>query len=277
MSEENSAAAPEAADEFDSAFAEFAGAKDEPPVEAAHDAPVAEQQAEEKKEEVAAEAKPEEQPAAPVEQKVDWEHRFRSEVGRQAALQRKIQELESQVTSLKQQPAETPDKPQVSQQMARLMEDFPEIAEAMQAELDARTEAIRGEFRQHVEPLKEVEQQRAIAKEELSVKEVYPDFVETVRTQDFLDWFQRQPAAVQALAGSSRASDAIAMLDYYTGGKRATPQANADVQEIREKRQQALLRNVNVRNSAPPPVGDSPDDFENAFAYYAKKAERQRA
>ena len=83
---------------------------------------------------------------------------------------------------------------------------------------------------------------------------------------------------MQSLAGSKDPQDAIAMLDYFTGGKRgAPPQADPQIQEIKARREQALQRNVTVRNTSAPQIADAPDDFDSAFAYFAKKRERDRA
>lgn len=43
----------------------------------------------------------------------------------------------------------------------------------------------------------------------------YPRWVETVRSKEFSDWQDRQPASVQSLAHSPKAKDAILMLDLY--------------------------------------------------------------
>lgn len=196
-----------------------------------------------------------------------WEHKFKSEIGRQTALQRKVQELETQLRS---QPQTQQAQRQYSQRMAQLMEDYPEIAGALQEELDSVVGSVREEVRQIAEPLKQQEQQRRYQAEEAQVRERYPDFVEVVNTPEFLDWFQSQPSAVQALAASQEANDAIAVMDYFTASRRQQA-ANPEVQNIQAKRQQALQRNVSVRNTAPAPVADAPDDFESAFKYFARK------
>lgn len=283
MADENNAAATEAADEFEAAFSEFAGVRDEGTEVVANDEPPADEpaaepdaQAEELKQDVAPKA--EEAPAGSTEQqKVDWEHRFKSEVGRQAAYQRQIAELKQQLEAVKKGAPESKPARQATKQMERLMEDFPDIAEATQAEIAARVEEIRAELQQSLAPVKEAEQQRTVQREELSVKEAYPTYTEIVNTTEFFDWYSRQPEAVQALARSSKAGDAIAMLDYYTGGKRTASADTSAVQEIKEKRQQALQRNVSVRSTAPAPVGDAPDDFESAFAHFSAKREKRRA
>lgn len=271
-------AAPVAAEDqsFEEAFAEFSQSE----------APVAEPEQQVPDQDPAAGAEAEAVTGDPLTQQVgesdqdfasrltaaeaaakDWEHKFKSEVGRQTALQRKVQELETQLRS---QPQTQQAQRQYSQRMQHLMEDFPEIATALQEELDSVVGSVREEVRKISEPLKQQEQQRQYLAEEAAVREKYPDFAEVVNTPEFLDWFQAQPDAVQALAASPAARDAIAVMDYFSAGRRPVA-ANQEVQNIQARRQQSQQRHVSVRNSAPAPIADSPDDFESAFNYFARK------
>lgn len=275
MTMENEAAVSEetAAEDqsFEEAFAEFSRPdplasepvpdQDEPPQE---DEPKEEPKVEEPQTDVAAKLAAAEQAAR------DWEHRFKSEVGRQTALQRKVGELEAQ---LKERPQSQQAQRQYSDRMQALMQDFPEIATALQEELETQLAAVRNEVRQAVEPMKQQEEQRRYQAEEARVKEKYPDFAETVNSREFLDWFQTQPEAVRSLAASPFANDTLAVLDYYSA-TRPRPVENAEVQQIAQRRQQSLERNVSVRNSAPAPIADAPDDFEAAFNHYSRQRER---
>ena len=279
MQEQVVEAAQEAADDdvFAQAFAEFAAGREEPDVQEEPDeqeptAPEAEpqsddpltQQAGESNEDFTARLNAAEKAAT------EWEHKFKSEVGRQTALQRKVQELEAQ---LQAQPQNQQAQKQYSQRMKGLMDDYPEIAEALQAELEESLAAVRAEVQAAVAPMKKQEEQRRYEAEEQTVKARYPDFVDVVNSKEFLDWFNEQPDAVQALAASPNARDAIAVMDYFSANRRPVA-ANPEVQNIQAKRQQALERHVAVRNSAPAPVADGPDDFEAAFAHFARKRSR---
>jgi hypothetical protein len=263
-------AAQEAAEDqsFDEAFAEFAAGREEPDVQEEPDeqeptAPEAEpqsddpltQQAGESNEDFTARLNAAEKAAT------EWEHKFKSEVGRQTALQRKVQELEAQ---LQAQPQNQQAQKQYSQRMKGLMDDYPEIAEALQAELEESLAAVRAEVQAAVAPMKKQEEQRRYEAEEQTVKARYPDFVDVVNSKEFLDWFNEQPDAVQALAASPNARDAIAVMDYFSANRRPVA-ANPEVQNIQAKRQQALEKHVSIRNSAAAPVADGPDDFEAFF------------
>lgn len=273
MTMETEAATAAEDQSFEDAFAEFSGASTAPD----QDETQAEetQQAEEQTE----------QPEA-IEQKVGesdkdfetrlraaeeaaatWEHKFKSEVGRQTALQRKVGELEAQ---LKERPQSQQAQRQYSERMQGLMSDFPEIAQALQEELETQLATVREEVQQAVAPMKQQEEQRQYAAEEQQVIAKYPEFAQTVNTREFLEWFQDQPEAVQALAASPKARDAIAVMDYYSANRRQVA-ANPEVQNIMAKRNASLERNVAVRNTAPAPVADGPDDFDAAFAHFARK------
>lgn len=200
----------------------------------------------------------------------DWEHRYRSDLGRQAALQKKVRELEAKLQDSGQRAGET--RAEHSERMQHLMQDYPEIAEALQDELDRRL----GGVKESLTPVFEEQQQRARQSAEKAVEEVHPDYRETVQSPQFIDWFSSQPDSVKQMAASEDPQDAIAVLNFYNAMNGVQPpQSNPAVKEIREKRSQALQRNVAVRNTAPAPVGDAPDDFESAFKFYAKRKERE--
>lgn len=280
MTMETEAATAAEDQSFEDAFAEFSGARDVPD----QDEPSTTET------EVVVEKEQTEQPEA-TEQKVGesdsdyekrlqaaeeaaktWEHKFKSEVGRQTALQRKVGELEAQ---LKERPQSPQAQRQYSERMQGLMNDFPEIAQALQEELETQLATVREEVQQAVAPMKQQEEQRQYAAEEQQVVAKYPEFVQTVNSREFLEWFQDQPDAVQALAASPKAKDAIAVIDYYSASRRQVA-ANPEVQNIMAKRNASLERNVSVKNSAPAPVNDGPDDFESAFAHFARKRNQTR-
>lgn len=199
----------------------------------------------------------------------DFEHRFKSEVGRQTAYQRQIQELRQQ---LQNPPAQAGQQRELSARMKAIADDFPELATAFQEELQDAVGRVRSEVDQHLQPIRQREQEAYLRSEESRVREAYPDFTDTVRSTEFQTWFSQQPEAVRSLAGSPLAQDALAVLDYYTGGQRFQQQAGSSpVKDVQARRQSALQKHTSVRSSAPAPVTDAPDDFESAFNYYAKR------
>lgn len=277
---EQSAADPAAeSDEFDQAFKEFAGQDDDAPEGAAQDdAPEPEAPADAPEPKREANQPTVESLMAELEATrkaaQDFEHRFKSEVGRQTAYQRQIQELKAQLQSLPQQAATQAQQKRLSDRMAKIAEDFPELAEVLQEELNSVVSSVRQELDQNLQPIRQREQETYYQMEEQRVAQTYPDFAEVVRSTDFQRWFSEQPEAVRQLASSPYAQDAIAVLDYYTGGARFKQQQaepNPAVNQVQARRQAAMERNVSVKNSAPAPVSDAPDDFESAFNFYARR------
>lgn len=268
-----------AEDEFEQAFKEFASADreqdDTPDTDGApeQDAPATESEGGEvgaapaQKELSAEELKQQLEEARKAAQ--DFEHRFKSEVGRQSAYQRQIQELKAQLSN--NPPQTQAQQRRLSERMAKIAEDFPELAQAFQEELSEAIGQVRQEVDQHLQPIRQKEQESYYRLEEDRVREAYPDFQDVVRSTEFQTWFQQQPEAVRSLAASPMAQDAIAVLDYYTGGTRFKQEPNPQVRSVQAKRQAAMERHTSVRNTAPAPVTDAPDDFESAFNYYAKR------
>jgi len=297
MSEENLAAESAADDsEFNAAFAEFAGGSEEPTEsgeveESGNDDSGYETEAEVQDEtatqdEVNGDSESLIQQAGESDQDFaarfeaaekaakTWEHKYKSEVGRQTALQRQVNELKAQLQS---QPESKQAQRQYSARMQKLMDEFPEIGEAFNGELQEQLAAVRNEVSQFVEPMRQQEQERIYQQEEARVKELYPDFAEIVKTPQFSDWFNAQPEAVKSLAASPYANDAVAVMDYYSAySSRHQAAVNPVVQQVQAKRNEALQRHVSVRNTAPSPVNDGPDSFESAFEYYSRKKERAR-
>ena len=273
-------AALEAADEgteFEQAFAEFSSGEQEE---------VTEQETPEETQEPESEAQPvaEESDYERLKRELeetrkaaqDYEHRFKSEVGRQTAYQRQIQDLKAQIQAAPNQTQA--QRKQLSSRMTELMGDYPEIAEAVSDEISEAIRATRDEISSQLRPFHEREKQAAYQTQEAAVKAAYPDFEQIAGSTEFANWFANQPQSVRSLAGSRDPQEAIAVLDYFTGGARfktTEPQGNSQVQQIKEQRQATLQRNQSVRNTAPPPVGDSADDFESAFQYFANKAKRR--
>ena len=271
-------AAPEAAaDEFEQAFAEFAGGSSDTEAPQTEEAPEQEAPATEPE---GSEADPAGMAPEPTVDDLkrqleetrraaqDFEHRFKSEVGRQTAYQRQIHELKQQLQSPPQTQAQ---QRRLSERMTKIAEEFPELAQAFQEELSEAIGQVRQEVDQHLQPIRQKEQESYYQLEEGRVREAYPDFNGVVRSTEFQTWFAQQPEAVRSLAASPLAQDAIAVLDYYTGGKRFQKEPNAKVQQVQARRQEALQRHTSVRNTAPAPVTDAPDDFESAFNFYAKR------
>lgn len=110
--------------------------------------------------------------------------------------------------------------------MARLKNDYPEFAEAMESALNERLSAIEQRIAQQPAPAAgvtpdEISRLRA----EMSVEIRHPGWQSVVQQPVFRGWLERQAREVQMLAASESPQDAVRLLDLYNeGGKSAAEQ-----------------------------------------------------
>lgn len=193
------------------------------------------------------------------------EHRAQSDAGRQAALQRRVAELTQQLDS---RPAS-----QASDDLAPLKESYPEVAETVQSALrnveqrvDAAVNTRMQALDAELAPIRQNEYRRAAAEQMSAVDREIPGWRDTVRTDNFKQWLGGQHPAVQALAGSATANDAITALRLYQS---AAPSA-ADINTQRRNAvQQAAV--IPASNRAAPSRPQAPDDFDAAWDFYDRK------
>lgn len=160
--------------------------------------------------------------------------------------------------------AEAPEK------WKRLKADFPDWGEAveefMAAQIGAAKKqqqpafdatAFRSELVKDIAPLLEE------AKEAAKIEVRHTDWEDTVKTDEFKSWFKTQPEQLRQLAGSSKAKDAIQLLDAFVAhrkGQSAAPARRAD----QNKRLEAAIP-VRGSGANSGPVIDEGDAFESGF------------
>lgn len=201
---------------------------------------------------------------------INWEHMYKSDQGRQSALQTKLAESERIIQELRsgqpsQKPAEIPNE-----QWEELKTDYPEIAAGIEAKFgdmaknhQAEIEALKGQ----ISPIQQEAQAQYEKSQIDALLKDFPDYVETIRTLEFDQWIVAQPKAVQALMASDEAVDASYLLSSF-----AQSQQNTQPQEqspLREKRKQQLAdaETLSGRNTQKQAVDE--DDFDAAFNEFA--------
>jgi hypothetical protein len=252
-------------EEFEQGFADAVNGEPEVQTEEpVAEEPIAEEPiAEESEEPIAEEPVAEE----PVEYEnvqarvVEVEYQADSDSGRVSALSRKLYETrQGMPTPLAEgSPEPTFDK------WNTLKEEYPDIAGGTAeklGELEARVERM---VEDRLAPIREMEEQRYIDSQVAQVKGAYPDWQDTVHSDDFSGWLGKQPLKVQDLKGSMESEDYIYLLKCYNADK------SEQVEEIRSSRASTLKSNVAVPKRGPSRPPGPPDDFESAFAYYAQK------
>lgn len=107
--------------------------------------------------------------------------------------------------------------------MEALKRDYPEFADAMEAALSERLQALEERIAQQApvqQPsigAEDIERLRA----EMAVEIRHPGWQDRVRTTEFVGWLQRQPREVQMLAASESPQDAVRLLDLHDEATRS--------------------------------------------------------
>lgn len=214
-----------------------------------------------------------------------WQHRYQSDLGRQAALQRKIQELQNENQALQKQSRQSagqaegdnPDGSGMSDaEWENLKQDFPEIAKGIEQQLGAmqsRYEQRISQLEQQLSPIQAQAEQQAYRAQAQALEAQHPDWREVVQTPDFHAWLREQPPAVQQLTNSEEAADAAFLLQSYKLSQgQAAPQAN---QGLQQRRQRQLQSARTVPNRGGRQRSAIPDDDEDAlFDYFADRADQ---
>lgn len=294
----------DADDDFDAAFAEFAGGERDAEPDTSGDFEGGEEEGPED------EAPPgdgeedhgaggggdlEARLKALEEENQRLKHSDSSQRGRLGAYQRQINELQRQMQSRQppgqaQQPdqhgGQSPGSDDQQKQAAAeamgledweaLKEDWPDMARALEARLEAdrqeraRLEREVAELRSTVQPIQQQAQEEHLRAQEDALTARHPDWREVVAAPAFAEWLNQQPESLQSLASSEDAAEAAALLDMYR--VQAGPPAQAGSREgTPDKRQQRLAAAQTVGRRGAPRQGAVDDDFDAAFDHYAAK------
>lgn len=225
-----------------------------------------------------------------------------SQRGRVGAYQRQINELKRQLDQDSrptqqggpggQQPRE-PSRTEEAQQEAdqkqamadavgsedweSLKQDFPDIARALEARLDAdrqeRTQLQQevAELRSTVQPIQQQAHEQYLDSQMRALEARHSDWQEVVNAPAFQQWLQQQPPSIQTLMESDDAAEAAALLDFYKNVSPATGSDSAQADAQREKRQQRLAGAMTPQRRGAARRDAVPDDWEGQFNHFAKQ------
>lgn len=228
------------------------------------------------------------EPDAPTELeslRADYEklqHKYRSDDGRIAALQRQVSELQKVNNTLSQSvdakasaPKGTPDlNPE------QIVEDL-YSGDEKRAKTAVETLISKGGVgnhqnveevvQRHVQPLREAENERIRASEEQVLGQVYPEWRQTVNSNEFKQWFGNRPESIQQLASSTSARDAIDLLDFYTSSVNPSSRDSSEpskVDQIKAKREKQLASGTGISSKGGSgATGGEPTDPDALFNY----------
>lgn len=186
----------------------------------------------------------------------EFSGRLRNLEGNVGGIKQKLDQLSTAKQAAESQGADAPTNTQIKEAMESgdklnsLKDDFPEWAEALQEGLDRVAQRIPNV---NVDDINQRLNQNAEAAEQSTAKAVYlarqmqkldsqyPDWEETIQSDQYINWLHNQPPEIQAKTDSEDARDALEVLEKY---HTETSQPDLTAQESRQKNHQRLEQAV---------------------------------
>lgn len=231
--------------------------------------------------------------------RTDFEHRLKSDLGRIAALQRKVDELSraqaAPPAATKAEPAATTPsvaKSKFDEKIAQIKELDPELADVLLALKDEVSEPLRKELTDKVSQtenlLRQREEQELWTKEKSRLLEMVPQADDVFKNPLWKQWKEVQPAKIRELASSADADEMFLAIQKFAADTAkaypelaaqppATPAASPAVAKVVEDRQRKLTSSSPAGSGASPKQGKGiPDesDQEALFNYVVSKLEK---
>lgn len=263
MTDEAAAVSREDEEDFDRYFDEFAGGESQEEQKDVDETDSQGQGGEENEDDQPSEA---DKLRAELEQirkeRDEFEHSFKSQVGRVSALQKKLDAIGEGKDEKKEDDKDIDDFEVVKEYDA-------ELANAIDRRIENKVKQVRQEVEQRFEPIKQREEQDYIASQINELEKVHPKWRDTIATNEYAQWLNQLPVSVQNLMNSNDARDYAYLLDSF--GKTQTNKNKEVADDLQQRRQQKLAANVAVQSKGPSKKAIAPDDFEAAWEYYAAK------
>jgi hypothetical protein len=154
------------------------------------------------------------------------DQKYRSDIGRQAAYQKQIEDLRAQLAGREATPAatttpaaEAPVALRERPAIKKVLEDYPEVAGPI---LDAFEPVMADNERMGRELSVVTEDRRAnvLSVQEAALTAAHPDWAQACASKDFADWLDAQPASVKQIVERNGqqvvdAQEAIAMVGNF--------------------------------------------------------------
>lgn len=213
----------------------------------------------------------------------DWtrlRHSEASQKGRVASLNRKWSEAQELLKQREQGQAAGDNTAAQDDKLAQIAEDFPALAESLQALMEQKDKQWEQKFNRYAEPLQAMEQQRhqqAVYEQGALVAEKHPDWAGIAGSDGFTDWVNGSPHRT-AMFNSDDAASTIELLDLYKAqhGLLNQPQSNQQSTALRQRRRSQLSDLASLPNggSGRMPLVDESDE-DAIFAAAAKQADAE--
>jgi len=204
------------------------------------------------------------------QQNTNWEHRYKSDLGRQRALQEKLEKQNKVIEQLQSSNAGKKPEGMANKEWDELKEEFPELAAGVDARFNAIAEAHKAEIealKGQISPIQQQAENQYISAQERALTTEFPDYIQTINSPEFSQWLKVQPHAVQSLMSSNEAVDASYLLSSFS----QSMQSSRPDSSLRAKRKQQLSNSESIggRSTAKRPA--SMDDFDAAFEEFAAR------
>jgi len=213
-----------------------------------------------------------------------WQHRYNSDLGRQNAYQRQIEERDQRIAELEKQVQRKPELPE-NESIKRLADEFPEVDQAMQAYLVQQEKKLQAKYDADIRALKTYYKQQEFDRERMQrdsfrqsqiqrLAQEHPDWEEVTASNEYQQWIANAPPSIQKVAAESEdAADAAYILSSF---KAATGQSQAS-DELKQRRQRQLQQARTVQSRSGQQRGMEPpaDDGDAAFDFFASKVDQR--
>lgn len=156
----------------------------------------------------------------------------------------------------------------------QLKTDFPEWADALEERLGAQAtqpdlDGLRNQIREELTPQlasdisTRLKAEIAAETEGRLVNIAHRGWKDTVKTPDFVTWYEQQPADVKALGASSTAEDAITLLDSFKAATAGKPNAATIKAQRQQRMQEAASVARGTQGGAPVKSSDdmTPEEY----------------
>lgn len=212
----------------------------------------------------------------------DWNrlrHSEASQRGRVASLNRKWTEAQELLQSREQGRAAGEDTAAEDDQLAQIKEDFPALAESLEALMEQRDRQWEQKFNRYAKPLEAIEEQtrrEAVYEQGALVAEKHPDWATIAGRAGFSEWVSESPHRT-AMYQADDAASTIELLDLYKAqnGLLTPPQSNQ--QSALRQRRRSQLNDLASLPSGGQSRLQMPDeaDEDAIFAAAAKAADAE--
>lgn len=214
-------------------------------------------------------------------------HAAQSDAHRVAALSRKLQQLTTATPTSAPAPVSEPTEAQkaLDEKIKELRENYGDIANPLIELFETQKQELTT-VRTTLEGLSEQRQAEVIASETQALEQRHPDWRQIAASSDWSGWLELQPRNIQSLAQSWDARETSVALSLFkaeraeTTGQTepvATPLAPKADAATGVKRSQQLDGGADVRSRPAPAASGPPEDFDEAFQFFAEKRRLKEA